>query len=1086
MAGGGVGVSGRTKVWERLDQERYELERCRTDGAPAESRSCHRSPDGAVTFEPNRMSEEVLGLARSIDLGFAATQMLAAAEGPAERAEAAERLFGIAVEGGQVDTAKEALGALIAARRALGLDSLALLAEADLALLGGDFTAHRAALSQLEAGLDPEDEAARAEIADRLDRAVDQEIRDRVERNDLDGALEQLGLRYEQLLSAGAKASRLLHVRELAAEVAARKLASAIGAAESEVARPQLTQTSTVAVDRGAAPSSLDERAAAFGSPLVREKMGEVAAARAELAAWARREVPGDPDAHRFLRRELGLADQLQRAGDLDGARAVLDAAADGVRGTVHHEAMVAHRRLGLELAHGNRAELGRALGELRRTQRALPDTEVFLLAQSRFLEIEAQLGLGTLEPNSASERLFAVAEDLSSDEDPRVALLGQRIRLRAATLTQGPRAESEALALSRHEGTDQEIAAAAGLLATSAALERGDPKQAARRLLELQQRFPGVANGLAQDPRFAPLIDANGRFKANPGALGAALVAALAESGSGPALRTLLFAGVGFAVGGPVGAAAGLALDRAVGVGGGFDHVAGAYATGLSRSTSQHLTVDLLMLGADTATLGTVAAAAIAGRIAGRRLAAHGLRAAGVALGAGPVRGALAAGAVAGEALAGTAAASAVDAIRSGEPFRWRPEDALLWMAGRAAAAQLSSLQWGSRGGESLRQTFHREATLAGQTAAVDVCLRAALAQAGVQNVLPQNLLEHADAQAKALLLVGLLGRGVSTLERAARRADEASARIAADAARPPPPSGPQLAVATVPAGPLGRPPPLSAEAIGRGSLLGQVALRNLDGDLSNPKVRYASENHVDRRLGSTSGYRPEELVDFVRTARAEGWHPNAVAVLIERVAGQIALSGLSLEHLIDHHRALKDASGVQFGPLRDQILDRYRERVQEVDAMPTPRKQLEAARKLAGLAASAEIPVLEAFAVPSPAPPLASLSPEAQRAVRAIRAGESHLDVSSRAVAEEVLTQFPGSAETSFPKSVTKEYTSFGPYDIKSNTHHWDTERGPDGRVVGHPIEPGAAHDHGRTPHLQLQLGDGVRRIHFPWGSN
>ncbi len=116
-----------------------------------------------------------------------------------------------------------------------------------------------------------------------------------------------------------------------------------------------------------------------------------------------------------------------------------------------------------------------------------------------------------------------------------------------------------------------------------------------------------------------------------------------------------------------------------------------------------------------------------------------------------------LAAGGIAGEAVAGTAAAASVEALRTGERFRWRPEDALLWMAGRAAATQLSNLQWGTRAGESLRQTFRRESMLAGQTAAVDLCLRAALAEAGVRDVLPdfsasargqKNLLEHADAR--------------------------------------------------------------------------------------------------------------------------------------------------------------------------------------------------------------------------------------------------------------------------------------------------------------------------------------------------
>ena len=275
-----------------------------------------------------------------------------------------------------------------------------------------------------------------------------------------------------------------------------------------------------------------------------------------------------------------------------------------------------------------------------------------------------------------------------------------------------------------------------------------------------------------------------------------------------------------------------------------------------------------------------------------------------------------------------------------------------------------------------------------------------------------------------------------------------------------------------------------MSADALGRGSLLGEASLRNLDGDLADPQVRYANEAHLDRRVGSTEGLSAHDLVTLLDDLVAEGIHPNAARIFAERAARQVAASFPSLDDLAMAHARLAKVAGADITPLHAALLERYRGRIREIQAMPSQNKKVAAAEALGELAAAADLPVWDAYLVGGPKPPLETLSPEAQAALRKLQAGAKRVDVSSRAVAEEILTQFPEFAETSLPKSVANPMLRGTDYE-HGLTYHWDTEKGPDGRVVDHPKQPGVKpeDDHGLTPHLQLEREPGTVRIHFPW---
>lgn len=140
----------------------------------------------------------------------------------------------------------------------------------------------------------------------------------------------------------------------------------------------------------------------------------------------------------------------------------------------------------------------------------------------------------------------------------------------------------------------------------------------------------------------------------------------------------------------------------------------------------------------------------------------------------------------------------------------------------------------------------------------------------------------------------------------------------------------------------------------------------------------------------------------------------------------------------------------------------------VRAIDALQHPRHQLRQAQALRAVADRAGISLHQALHLERAPAPAARLSREAEQAMRAIRGGQDEINVSSRAVAEEVLGQHPALVETPhWPPTRTRALFA---RDFE-NTFHWDVEVGPDGRLLHHP-GPGP---HGATPHLQLELSDG-----------
>ncbi len=132
-------------------------------------------------------------------------------------------------------------------------------------------------------------------------------------------------------------------------------------------------------------------------------------------------------------------------------------------------------------------------------------------------------------------------------------------------------------------------------------------------------------------------------------------------------------------------------------------------------------------------------------------------------------------------------------------------------------------------------------------------------------------------------------------------------------------------------------------------------------------------------------------------------------------------------------------------------------------------------ATKQLKGIVEDAGLGVRAALIRRVKPPPLESLSKEAQRLVKRIKNGEAgDIDVSSRKVAEEVLSQFPGLVNTDgWPATQIKQLLGG-----KSNIMHWDETFAPGGKIlIGHP--PGPRHSY--VPHLQLHRDGKIVRLLF-----
>lgn len=178
----------------------------------------------------------------------------------------------------------------------------------------------------------------------------------------------------------------------------------------------------------------------------------------------------------------------------------------------------------------------------------------------------------------------------------------------------------------------------------------------------------------------------------------------------------------------------------------------------------------------------------------------------------------------------------------------------------------------------------------------------------------------------------------------------------------------------------------------------------------------------------------------------------------------------------------ALKQAA--EIGPdLAARYLELAKQRLARelhaIDGLPSARTKQARAALLRKVAGELDIDLRETLLPDGPRPPLSSLSKEAQTAVRAIRSSERSLHVSSRAVAEEVLSQFGELVETPhWPKSRIRQLFRNG----EDLTYHWDVEMEESGVLRHHD----AADVHGRKRHLELHLEEDVDvRVFFEGSS-
>ena len=114
------------------------------------------------------------------------------------------------------------------------------------------------------------------------------------------------------------------------------------------------------------------------------------------------------------------------------------------------------------------------------------------------------------------------------------------------------------------------------------------------------------------------------------------------------------------------------------------------------------------------------------------------------------------------------------------------------------------------------------------------------------------------------------------------------------------------------------------------------------------------------------------------------------------------------------------------------------------------------------------------EALRIGGPKVPLSSLSPKAQKIVRDLKRGIEPTGVHTRAIAEEVATQFRHYVDTTgWPMTRIKTLLR----KATDETLHWDDVFGEDGFLLRHaPSNP-----HSTIPHLQLhRYEDGTRKVY------
>lgn len=281
----------------------------------------------------------------------------------------------------------------------------------------------------------------------------------------------------------------------------------------------------------------------------------------------------------------------------------------------------------------------------------------------------------------------------------------------------------------------------------------------------------------------------------------------------------------------------------------------------------------------------------------------------------------------------------------------------------------------------------------------------------------------------------------------------------------------GGDLAVAAAQSGPF---------ALHLALMTGSAASRSVGegGRARDARTEWKLGDRVRRAFGDLDDrveYRQCDLAAVV--ALAEKMGSETLAFVRAKLAKRLAedAGSVSLVELAEVAQAAR-----KVGPEAEQAVgaafkERIKREVMRVRDLPEGPQQSRAARELRAAADAAEIDIA-AMLRRDKAPPLQSLSLEAHKTIRRINRGEGEIAVGSRAVAEEVLSQYPELAETSnwgWPmiKSLLK--------DGKRLTFHWDDEFGPDGFLVNH----GPDNPHRDVPHLQFERQKGkIVRVFFP----
>jgi hypothetical protein len=193
-----------------------------------------------------------------------------------------------------------------------------------------------------------------------------------------------------------------------------------------------------------------------------------------------------------------------------------------------------------------------------------------------------------------------------------------------------------------------------------------------------------------------------------------------------------------------------------------------------------------------------------------------------------------------------------------------------------------------------------------------------------------------------------------------------------------------------------------------------------------------------------------------------------------IERQLGDPRDPKVGFEELLDHLELAPQLGQDAVRELKAMILERIEREIRGLDRLGSGARRAKV-RELSSFARRADVEIRDALRNPDPPPPRAALSAKAQRVLRAIDRGEADVHVSSRAVAEEVLTQYRDFVDTrGWTMGEIKSLVGG-----KQSTYHWDDVFGDDGLLIHHEL----SNPHATTPHLQLHRAEkSIVRIFFP----